>query len=396
MKRLISLLIVAMAFSFAFAQETKSEKTLLERIAKIEKKQDWFNFYLNMQGSFDADFNYNGESGFNQGKFYMRQFRIEATGHVTDWLWYRYRQRLNRGNSGGGMIDNLPNSIDYAAIGVRFNKHLSLFAGKQGVAYGGFEYDANPIDIYQYSDMIEYMSNFMTGVTLTYDINPDQQLAFQILDSRNGTQEETYGENLPKSRLPLVYTINWNANMCDNKWQTRYSVSAMEEVHGKYMYYLALGNQFNFSDKCNMYFDIMSSLEQVDRKGIITNMCIGQSAYDGHNAYNTWYNSFVAKVNYRFLPKWNLFVKGMYDMASVFKSEGTLKEGNYSSTVSYIGGIEYYPMKDGNLHFFLAFIGQTHLFTDRAKGYVNSGNVLNKDYSTQRLTLGFIYKLPMF
>ena len=390
MKKLTSLLIVVLAASFAFAQECNSEKTLLERVAKIEKKIDWFNLYLNMNGAFDADFNYGGENGFNQGAFNMHQFRIEATGNVTDWLSYRWRQRLNRDNFGGGMIDNLPNSIDYAAIGVKFNNHRSLFAGKQGVAYGGFEYDANPIDIYQYSEMINNMSNFMTGVTLTYDINPNQQLAFQILDSRNGSQEETYGENLEKSRLPLVYSVNWNANMCDSKWQTRYSLSAMEEVHGKYMYYLAIGNQFIFSQKCNMYFDIMSSLEQLDRKGVITNMCGGRDAFGEHNAYHTLYNSLVAKVNYRFLPKWNLFVKGMYDMASVYKTEGALKEGNYRTTVSYLGGVEYYPMEESNLRFYLAFVGQTHMFTDMAKAYGNS------NYSTQRLSLGFIYKLPMF
>lgn len=387
MKKLFSFLLILSVASVAFAQE--NEKTLYERVAKVEKKQEKFNLYLNMHGSFDAKFNYGGENGFNQGSFYMRQFRIEATGKVNDWLWYRWRQRLNRDNAGGGMIDNLPNSIDYAAIGVKFNKNLSLFAGKQGVVYGGFEYDANPIEIYQYSEMIENMSNFMTGVTITYDFNPDQQLAFQILDSRNGSQESTYGANLENSRLPLIYTLNWNANMFNKKWQTRYSASIMEEVHGKYMYYLALGNQFNFSKKCDMYFDIMSSLEQVDRKGVITNLCGGQSAYNGHNAFNTMYNSFVAKVNYRFLPKWNIFAKGMYDMASVFKTDGVLTAGNYRTTVSYIGGIEYYPM-ESNLHFYLAFVGQSHIFTDKAKVYGSN------DYSTQRVSLGFIYKLPMF
>lgn len=387
MKKLFSFLLILSVASVAFAQE--NEKTLYERVAKVEKKQEKFNLYLNMHGSFDAKFNYGGENGFNQGSFYMRQFRIEATGKVYDWLWYRWRQRLNRDNAGGGMIDNLPNSIDYAAIGVKFNKNLSLFAGKQGVAYGGFEYDANPIEIYQYSEMIENMSNFMTGVTITYDFNPDQQLAFQILDSRNGSQESTYGANLENSRLPLIYTLNWNANMFNKKWQTRYSASIMEEVHGKYMYYLALGNQFNFSKKCDMYFDIMSSLEQVDRKGVITNLCGGQSAYNGHNAFNTMYNSFVAKINYRFLPKWNIFAKGMYDMASVFKTDGVLTAGNYRTTVSYIGGIEYYPM-ESNLHFYLAFVGQSHIFTDKAKVYGSN------DYSTQRVSLGFIYKLPMF
>ena len=380
MKKLLSFLLILCVASVALAQE--NEKSLFERIAKVEKKQDVFNLYLNMQGSFDAKFN----NGFDQGVFNMRQFRIEATGQVNDWLWYRWRQRLNRHNNGDGMIDNLPTSIDYAAIGVRFNKNLSLFAGKQGVAYGGFEYDENPINIYQYSEMIDYMSNFMTGITLTYDFNPNQQLAFQILDSRNYSQESTYGINLPKSRLPLIYTLNWNANMFNNKWQTRYSASIMEEVHGEYLYYLALGNQFNFSEKCNMYFDIMSSLEQVDRKGIITNMC---GKVNGHNAYNAMYNSFVAKVNYRFLPKWNVFAKGMYELASVFETDATLAAGNYRTTVGYIGGVEYYPM-ESNLHFFLAFVGQSQIFTDRAKTFGQS------NYNTQRVSIGMIYKLQMF
>ena len=381
----------ALAAGVASAQVTaesagENEATLFERVAKIEKKSDKFNLYFNMHYALDADFT-TGE--FEQAAFNMHQFRIEAKGKVTDWLSYRWRQRLNRGNVGNGMIDNLPTSIDYAAIGVRFNKNLSLFAGKQCVAYGGFEYDANPIEIYQYSEMIEYMSNFMTGVTLTYDFNPNQQLAFQILNSRNSSQESTYGINLENSRLPLVYTLNWNANMFDNKWQTRYSASVMEEVHGKYMYFLALGNQFNFSEKCNMYFDIMSSLEQVDRKGIITDMCGGQGAFNGHNAFNAMYNSLVAKVNYRFLPKWNFFAKGMYELASVVKADGALTVGNYRTTLGYIGGIEYYPM-ESNLHFYLAFVGQSQMFTDRGKDFGK------RNYNTQRVSLGVIYKLPVF
>ena len=29
-------------------------------------------------------------------------------GDINDWLSYRYRQRLNRGNDGSGNIDNVP------------------------------------------------------------------------------------------------------------------------------------------------------------------------------------------------------------------------------------------------------------------------------------------------
>ena len=123
----------------------------------------------------------------------MHQLRIEAKGNINNWLSYRYRQRLNRSNDANGMIDNLPTSIDYAGIGIKLNDQFSLFAGKQCAAYGGIEFDLNPIDIYQYSDMIDYMSNFMTGLNVGYNITPEQQLNLQILNSRNSSFDNTYG-----------------------------------------------------------------------------------------------------------------------------------------------------------------------------------------------------------
>ena len=379
----------ALAAGVASAQvttESAGEKTLFERVAKIEKKSDKFNLFFNMHYAFDADFN---AGNFEQGAFNMHQFRIEAKGKVTDWLSYRWRQRLNRGNDGGGFIDNLPNSIDLAYLNFAVTDKFSISAGKLCAAYGGIEFDMNPIEIYRYSEIINNMSNFMSGVTFTYDFNANQQLAFQVLDSRNDSIVSTYGANLEANKLPFVYTLNWNANMFDGAWQTRWSASVMDEVKDKYMYYVALGNQFNFSPKCNMFVDLMSSYENIDRKGIMTNMFGGQANFNGHNMYNALYNSLVAKVNWRFQPKWNFFVKGMLESAAIYRGEEGIADGNYRTSVGYLTGVEYYPMET-NLHLFLTFVGQTHLFTERAKALGQS------DYSTQRVSVGFIYQLPAF
>ena len=178
----------------------------------------------------------------------MRQLRIEAKGNLNSWLSYRYRQRLNRSNEGGGMIDNIPTSIDYAGIGVKLNDQFSFFAGKQCTAYGGFEFDLNPIDIYQYSDMIENMSNFMTGLNIGYNITPTQQLNLQILNSRNSSFDKTYGitedsegklPDLKSGKMPLVYTLNWNGNF-NEVFKTRWSASVMSEAKGKNLYYWTL------------------------------------------------------------------------------------------------------------------------------------------------------------
>lgn len=390
-KKLTFILLAAGCTQIMYAQSTEKNekflenKTLFEELTNVKKKQDKFNLFLNMQGSFDANF----RDGFEEGAFKMRQLRIEAKGNINNWLSYRYRQRLNRSNDSSGNIDNLPTSIDIAGIGVKLGKGFSIFAGKQCTAYGGIEFDLNPIEIYEYSDMIENMSNFMTGLNIAYQICDNHQLQFQILDSRNGSQDETYGPGFEKSRAPLLYTLNWNGNLFDGIYKTRWSASVMSETKDKQMYYYALGNDFTFSKKVNMFVDFMYSDEQIDRKGIITGMLENKDAalLDGHNALDAEYLSVVTKVNYRFQPKWNAFVKGMYETASVSKTRGDIEKGNYRTSYGYLAGIEYYPLEDSNLHFFCTFVGRSYKFTDRAA---------QKGYNTQRLEVGFIYQLPMF
>ena len=401
MKKLFTLLVIAFCVIGVNAQQATftQSKSVYEELSGIKKKTDKFNLYMNMNGSFDAMFN---DNGFEYGKFNMRQLRIEAKGNVNEWLSYRWRQRLNRPNNGGDNIDNLPTSIDIAGIGVKLSDKWSLFLGKQCAAYGGFEFDANPIEIYEYSDMIEYMSNFLTGINIGYDFMPGQQINFQVLNSLNGPFESMYGAFSPEmgmlgeyiaatpSKLPLVYTLNWNGNFSDI-YKTRWSASVMSQGDSpsgkKNLYYFAFGNELTFG-KFNMYIDLMYSNDDIDRSGIMTE--IAGQVY-GHNVFNANYLSLVSKLNYRFADKWNVFVKGMYETASIkdMTDPGDypfIKNGKYRTSLGYLGGIEYYPM-ESNLHFFLTYVGRHYIYEE----------IANKpDYSTNRVSVGFIYQLPMF
>ena len=395
MKKLMFMLLILGSIQGVYAQRTEKskkfmvDKTLFEELTDVKKKSDKFNLYLNMQGGFDANF----RDGFEEGAFKMRQLRIEMKGNINNWLSYRYRQRLNRSNDGGGMIDNVPTSIDYAGIGIKLNNRFNLFAGKQCTAYGGIEFDLNPIDIYEYSDIIENMSNFMTGLNIGYNLTSTQQLNLQILNSRNGSFDSTYGitENeegklpdLKSGKLPLVYTLNWNGTFNDI-FKTRWSASILNEAKSKNMYYYALGNELNL-DKFNMFLDFMYAQEGIDRNGTITGI-VGRPS--GHNVFDTGYLSVVTKLNYRFLPKWNVFVKGMYETASVTKSTEDIAKGNYRTSWGYLAGVEYYPMET-NLHFFLTYVGRSYNFTSRAK-------ILEQEnYSTTRISVGFIWQMPVF
>ena len=379
MKKLLAVLLLAGCVSGVEAQNNANEKTLFEEVTGLKKKSDKFNFYLNMNGSFDA---VEGVSDPTKGKFNMRQFRIEAKGNINDWLSYRWRQRLNRPNSGGSNIDNMPTSIDIAGIGVKMSDKWSLFAGKQCANYGGIEFDLNPIEIYEYSDMIENMSNFMTGVNFCYDATANHQFNFQVLNGLNGSFDATYGAvpNVEQTKLPLVYTLNWCGNF-NNVFKTRWSASLMSQAKDKNMTYIALGNELSLG-KFGAFLDFMYSKEDIDRKGIITGL-VGTD----YNAPGAEYMSIVTKLNYRFKPNWNVFVKGMYETASLDKKVGNFEDGKYRTSLGYLAGLEYYPMEGSNLHFFMTYVGRSYKFEKRAA---------MDDFETNRVSVGFIYQLQMF
>jgi hypothetical protein len=388
MKKYILLLGVLLCMTGVRAQqdsEMRSSKSLFEEVTDIKKKTDKFNFFLNMNGSFDNQFT---DGTHDISKFNMRQFRIEAKGKINDWLSYRWRQRLNRPNTGSGNIDNLPTSIDVAGIGVKLTDDFSMFIGKQCAAYGGIEFDLNPIEIYEYSDMIENMSNFLTGVNFAYSLSDNHQLQLQILNSMNTTFANTYNvgtTGVQQSQAPLVYTLNWNGSYFNNAFKTRWSASLMNEAKGKNMYYYALGNEFT-QGRFNMFFDFMYSNEELDRNGIMSSIT-NSSRY--RNAVNAQYMSLVTKLNYRFTPRWNVFVEGMYETASLKNDLTGFSKGKYRTSYGYFAGLEYYPM-ESNLHFFLTYVGRDYQYTNKAKS-LGFGN-----YNTDRVSLGFIYQLQMF
>ena len=373
----------------AQAQQNKDasagEESLFEKVTNIEKKQDNFHFLLNLNNSFDVN---ESDGAFQNAKFNMRQIRIEAKGNINDTFSFRWRQRLNRNNSPApDGIDNMPSSsIDVAGIGVKVNDKFSMFLGKQCAAYGGMEFDLNPIEIYEYSDMVDYMSNFLTGANFQFQVTPNHQLQLQVLDSRSASMSDMYGEGYEQSKVPLVYTANWNGNFGD-VFKTRWSYSLMSQARGNQSHYIALGNEVTVNN-FDAFFDVMYMREGIDREGIVSSI-VGKNALGGHRN-DAEYLSFVLKAQYRFSPSWNFFVKGMLENEGLSKANGNVEKGKYRTALGYFAGLEYYPLKNSNLHFFLTYVGRHYSYTDKGKAFGFD------DYSTNRISLGYIWQLPMF
>lgn len=351
-----------------------------------------------------ANMNFAFRNEFVDGKyaasrFRNEQFRLEFRGQITDKVFFRFRDRYTRAQTSES-VDNLSRSTDLAFIRVDVSKKFSISAGKMCADWGAWEFDWNPIDIYEYSDIIEYADNFLTGVGFTYTPSSKNQWTLQILDSRTKTFTELYGAqpNFTESKAPLAFVSNWRGVLFDGKVKTIWSYSLFNEAQdangsAANMNYVALGTEFDISKKFRLIYDFKWSDEQLDRTGIVSQTvpdniypyALGKTRYIGH-----WLN-----FRYRVTPKVDLTLVAMLDIAqwknSMNDPLNTTGEEHIRNAYGFIPAVEYYPWKDLNMKFFVNYVGRVYDYSDYAK--TRFGSI---DNSNGRFTIGFISPLAIF
>ena len=333
----------------------------------IHKK---FNMYFNFQSSFDLE---KVKDQDMTAQFKARQLRLEVRGDITDRIFYRFRHRLNKSNAATS-LDNLAKATDMLYAGFRLDDKWALTAGKMCQAWGGFEFDLNPMNIYEYSDFIENMDNFMLGAMITYAPNKNHEFNLQITDVRNDSFETLYGtatNTINASKAPLTYIFNWNGNLFDNLIQTRWGGGLQSEADGYNNWMLMLGTKLNLP-KFQVFFDYMMANEALDRLKY-TPMSSTVLVKDAK------YNSFVLKAEYQPAPHWNIFAQGLYETA---KNDLT---DNKMTGIGYFAGVEYLPFEKQDLRFFLAYIGRSR-----------ENKLTNVTTDTNRVSIGLMYRIKAF
>ena len=140
----------------------------------------------------------------------------------------------------------------------------------------------------------------------------------------------------------------------------------------------------------------MGAFEDVDRLGYAS-ADLGGRILPLYNNYEDYYNnpgnplfgkvhsnSLISKLNWQFAPQWNLMLKGSYEATSITKIE---EFHNYRKSYSYIGSIEYFPVRQQDFRVFLAYIGRTYNFNEASA---------MPDYRTHRIELGFMYRIKAY
>ena len=328
---------------------------------------------------------------YTKTRFRNEQFRLEIRGQVHEKVYFRFRDRYTRAQTSES-VDNLSRSVDLAYLRFDLSEKFSISAGKMCADWGAWEFDWNPIDIYEYSDIVEYADNFLTGVGFTYTPSGKNQWTFQVLDSRTKSFEELYGDqpNFTESKLPLAFVANWRGSLLDGKIKTIWSYSLFNEASNANMNYIALGNEFNINEKIRFIYDFKWSDEDLDRTTIVSEtvpdnlypFALANTLYIGH-----W-------INFRYVinPKVHLTFVGMLDIANWKNSfndpENLTGEEHIRTAYGYIPAIEYFPWSDINIKFFANWVGRVYKYSDYAKDRFGVS-----DYNTGRFTVGFITPL---
>jgi hypothetical protein len=327
---------------------------------------------------------------YTQTRFRNEQFRLEIRGQVHEKVYFRFRDRYTRAQTSES-IDNLSRSVDLAYLRFDISKKFSVSAGKMCADWGAWEFDWNPIDIYEYSDIVEYADNFLTGVGFTYTPSTRNQWTFQVLDSRTKSFEELYGDqpNFTESKMPLAFVANWRGSLLDGKIKTIWSYSLFNEAENANMNYIALGNEFNL-EKFRFIYDFKWSDEQLDRTTIVSET-VPDNLYPFALA-NTLYIGHWINVRYILNPKVHLTFVGMMDIANWKNSfndpENLTGEEHIRTAYGYIPAIEYFPWSDINIKFFANWVGRVYKYSDYARDRFGVS-----DYDTGRFTVGFITPL---
>ena len=331
------------------------------------------------------------EGSFDEAAFKINRVRLEILGSFSkDFNWH-FRQSFNK-YSNPHALDNLSSSIEYAYVNWKPSDKFNMTVGKQFVAMGGYEYYLNSNKVREFSEFNDYVAAYQAGLSAAFNLSPTQELVLQMTNFRSGEDKDMYvygrPEGIAQAKVPLLSSLNWNGSYADNTIRFRYAASWGQQAEGKNILYLTAANIYEKGPTL-LYLDVMYSRQGLDNHCIISDMQ-GAVVENPVTAQNTEYLTIIGNFDYRFHPHWNAYIKGAYETAGVYKTNGHFEKGHYRTTWNIQGCVEYFPMENSELMIFAHLLHKGHKLTDRARAL--GGIAPDK----QRISIGLVYTIPVF
>lgn len=402
MKKLFLLLTVLLTFG-ASAQNRmtlvdEDIPTLVERLMdrRDSVKYDGYKIrkitaHVNLEFAASANA-YLTAGRFDELSFKMNRVRLEIYGRLGDKLSYHFRQSYNK-YSNPFSADNISSSIEYANIKWHTGDHFDLVIGKQFVAVAGYEGYVNGLMVREFCDFNNNFEVYQTGVKGLIRISPTQHISIQATNNSNSRSEDMYLYGIPDgltgTKFPVLGTVNWTGWFADNAVQLMYSASAGQLAKGQNVYYLMCGNVYD-KKPFLAYLDVLYARSAIDVQQRVTALQVQSSGLTPVTARNTQYLTFIANLDYQFHPKWNAYIKGVYETASVYEANGIFEKGRYLTIWNAQACVEWFPItQDKGFKVFAHYLYKGHELSANAEAL---GAAMPH---TQRISLGIQYIIPV-
>lgn len=320
--------------------------------------------------------------------FAMNQFRFEIKGKIHDKVYFRFRNRYTKIPE-TNTVDNINRAVDLAYLQIDVTPKSKFTFGKMIGDWAGYELLLNPIEILSYNTIIEKSEFFLVGAAFTYHV-PEikSKFNFQLLNSRTKTFQEQFGSTVPPgisdTKTPLVAVGNWKGALFDGKLETSYSYCYYVDAQSMGRNYVSLGNKFK-TNKLTLYYDFQYSKEDLDQKGVITNIVKKQNQYA---ALDVAYVENWLRAEYKIKPNINILLSVMNHNAYWNGNTDPNKSDRLLTSYGWIPTIEYMPFADFNMKFYLGYIGRKYDYTSYAEKTFSA-----VDYSTSQISFGIIAPL---
>lgn len=404
MKRLFWII----AFMLPMIASAQNEKTLIsaddsipsmiERMIAQKDFAKWGDYqprkltsHINLEFVTSANA-YLTDGNFDEASFKLNRVRLEMYGRLNRHLSYHFRQSFNK-YSNPHSVDNLSSSIEYANIKWHQSDFFELVAGKQFVNLAGYEGYLNALEVREFCNFNENVSVYQAGIMGVIHPNTDNQFSLQITNLRSGSDSDLYVYGLPDgiepAKVPVLATANWNGWFADRAVHLMYSASAGQQAKGKNIYYLMCGNIYE-KGPIIAYLDVLYSREGIDSQQRITTLQGQNRGFLPATAQNTQHFTVIADCDYQFHPKWNAYLKGAYETAGVYESNGIFSKGRYITSWNAQACLEWFPLtEDRGLKLFAHYVYHGHHLTENAL----SLNAYKPH--TQRISVGLVYVMPV-
>lgn len=354
----------------------------------------------------ELQFNTSGHASFEDGKYSNGNFsingvRMQISGQLTDGLGYMFRQSFTK-RYDVNSTDNVSMALEKAYVTWNVNDHLQLAIGKQYMEIGGYEYWQTANRIRYYSDFNSTVRCAQTGVGAYIKMAPDQTLAVQLLNNSCASETEdvyTYGfpDILQKTKTPVMALLGYRGFFNDKTFALHYGMAYGQLASNRQQLYLTAGHVYKRGPVL-AYLDLMYAREGIDTKGIISgysqNYVSDEPDFDFtasmRTAQHVEYLSTIANFDYRLTPHFNTYIKGIYEIGRVYRDNGIYNRGRYNNTWSMQACVEYFPIKDRDLRFFLHGVYKKVDLTNLGK------KVGGKSSDIMRVSVGLEYILPVF